>query len=128
MSWITLVGGGPSAADRANSVYRINMETGKKSVLFKSDAGRPIRSELSPDGNTIVYNTVHPALLLVRDIQTGEEQGIYEFNKQGGWKFWWDLSPDGKYIAIGASGVDSPNQLKIISIEGKKLEELLPPK
>jgi beta-lactamase regulating signal transducer with metallopeptidase domain/Tol biopolymer transport system component len=129
VSFLSPGGGGSLRTDMMRSVYKIDVETGEKSVLFKSDVGRPIHSEFSPDGKRIIYNCLQAKphdSLVIRDLETGKERKIFEFSEQYGWKYWWDLSPDGQYIAIGAPGVDSPSQLKIISIDGKEHKELLP--
>lgn len=131
VSFLSPGGGGSLGTDMMWSVYQIDVETGGKSVLFKCEIGRPIRSEFCPNGKNIIYNAnnVTPYdCLVMRDLETGKEKSIFEFIEQagGGWNFWWDLSPDGKFIAVGAPGVESPSQLKIISIEGRELKQLLP--
>lgn len=127
VSWFSPGDGGYTTTELIRSAYQVNAQTGEKSVLFTSDTRRgPVRIEFSPDSKSLVYNAVHDRSLLVRDMDTGKERKIHEFRKNG-WCFWWDLSPDGQRIAVGASPNSAwPNHLKIISLEGDQLVELLP--
>ncbi len=123
-SWFSPGGGGSTVTELIRSAYKVDAQTGEENVLLRSDARGPIRIEFSPDGKSLVYNADNS--LLVRDTDTDKERKIFEFGNAG-WCFWWDLSPDGQRVAVGASADDSwPSHLKVISREGNELVELLP--
>ena len=125
-SWIVPgAGGGGIGGDYTRSVYLINVETGEKSVLFKSDVGAPRRAEIFPDGKSLVYTARDS--MFIRDLETGQERNIFKKSSES--RFWtkWDLAPDGNSIVVDSAdvGSGSPSELKIISLEGKVLKELL---
>ncbi len=62
--------------------------------------------------------------MLVRNLETGQEEKICEFHPAS--YRCWDLSPDGKEIVIADADPNSPSQLKIITVEDKQSRELLP--
>ena len=105
------------------SVYQIDIKTGQSSVLLQSDVGRISRAELSPDQKSLFY-TARWGSLLVRNLETGQEKKISEFEPASG--NCWDLSPDGKRLVIADADPNSSCQLKIISVKGEQMVELLP--
>ncbi|TKJ39224.1 MAG: hypothetical protein CEE38_00265 [Planctomycetes bacterium B3_Pla] len=103
-------------------VYKVDIKTGQSSVLMQSES-RPWRAELSPDGKSLFYTSGWGSLL-VRNLETDQEEKISEFQPAG--LRCWDLSPDGKKVAIAHADPNSPSQLKIVTVENKQIRELLP--
>jgi Tol biopolymer transport system component len=106
----------------ARRVYQIDIKTGQSSVLMETDVGRIVRAELSPDQKSVFYTT--RGSLLLRNLETGREKKISEFQPAS--RNCWDLSPDGKRLVIADADPNSSCQLKIISVKGEQLVELLP--
>jgi len=95
-------------------VYRIDIESGKGSVLMQSKRRRVKGAELSPDGKTLFYSCssilrdeqdrAGNSLLIRRDLASGEEKPLFEFSAGTGWSF--AVSRSGEFVAI------APNEQK----------------
>ena len=89
-------------------VYRIDVESGKSTVLMQSERRRVKGAELSPDGKTLFYSCssilrdekdrAGNSLLIRRDLASGEEKTLFEFSAGTGWSF--AVSRSGEFVAI----------------------------
>jgi Tol biopolymer transport system component len=117
--------------DLWNVVYRIDVDSGKRTVLLHAEGGRGRAAALSPDGKALFYSDWGPAprkgRLMVRDLETGREKELLRgapFPLVG---YVWALSPDGKWLAFISrlGGVETPRTLNIVSTTGGEPKELL---
>jgi beta-lactamase regulating signal transducer with metallopeptidase domain/Tol biopolymer transport system component len=134
---------GSHAMDPPNRrVYRISAETGEASIYHESDVDtstailRIFRAELSTDKRFLVYSASREQIggdsewcIFARDLGNGQEEKIYRWNDwPPSFSGCWDLSPDGKRLAVAGDGRNSSAVLKVISLEGDELDQLLPEK
>jgi len=95
-------------------VYRIDIKSGKGSVLMQSKRRHVKGAELSPDGKTLFYSCssvlrdeqdrAGNSLLIRKDLTSGEEKPLFEFSAGTGWSF--AVSRSGEFVAI------APNEQK----------------
>ncbi len=125
--WLIWSPDGQSLLACRGSVYRIDAHTGKSNVLLRSEAGSTRRAELSPDEKTVFYTT-YDGSLFAKDLETAREKKICELLQHRRAWHWacWRLSPDGKRLVVGTPGRDSPAQLRILSVEGEEVRDLVP--
>ena len=88
-------------------IYRIDVNTGKRVVLVKSDSTILGAAQLSLDGRTLYYVHQHPesnkTSLMTKDMESGREGEL--FCQEGArWVFFltFALSPDGQQLAIAS--------------------------
>ncbi len=104
--------------------YRIDVETGKRTTLVRSETDRIMEAELSPDGKALFYRR-RGRSLVVRDLETGREKELLRIASPTVLRYW-ALSPDGKRLALSIreDKTDWPWALKVVSAEGGKPTKL----
>ena len=110
-------------ADHKMALYRINLENGKCSLIFKDENQSFSSHELSLDGKSVFLvrsDRRGNQKLVRRDLETDKETILME----GTWKDLTNISrsADGKWIAF--MGRDKNRSLKVISTEGGEIREV----
>jgi beta-lactamase regulating signal transducer with metallopeptidase domain/Tol biopolymer transport system component len=116
-------------------VYRIDVESGKNSILMQSRRRYVNRAELSPDGRTLFYScssalsaegkepSDSSRLLIRRDLDSGQEKSVFDPGSSG--RFYSSaLSPTGDLVAItlNEKTSDTKKIILIPSIGGQPTE------
>lgn len=120
-------------------VYRIDVESGKSTVLMQSERRRVRGAELSRDGKTLFYSSstiprgqdLSDANTVIsrRDLDTGEEKPIFKFSDRSGW-FSWAVSRSGELVAVGLneqkdSSNTSTKKIMVVPSTGGQIMELV---
>ena len=103
-------------------IYNIDIETGNKTVLVRSEKEMIRRAEFSPRGKKIFF--VRSWRLLCKDLETGREEEPFpkfRLSDASGWA----LSPDGQHVVAVLSNVSQTSWwLKLLSLSGEEQREL----
>jgi Tol biopolymer transport system component len=110
------------------TVFRLNVETEELTTLVapEGDAAYYFSVVVSPDGGTLYYGadsfSEKDAVIRARDLKTGDEREIYKVPER--W-FRFDLSPDGRLLALVQEGHTPDVSLNVLPVEGGTLQELV---
>ncbi len=113
-------------------VYKLDVQTGKRTTLLSSDEMHIRGAELSSDGKTLFYlgyeSTSKTKHLMARDLETGREKELVQTGSSGSKVLRrWALSPDGQQLVLSTrlKLTDWPWALRIISAKGGESKKLL---
>jgi len=106
-------------------IYRVNAQSGEfiTAIVRTEPPASLHRHEISPDGNTFIYerqdNPKGPFRILSRDLTTGEEKQLYA----GEYRAMFSISPDGRWLAL--INQDKKKVLRVMPASGGEPKELL---
>lgn len=119
-------------------ICKIDVQTGERTDLVRSETEVLLRPELSPDGKTLFYIRGDPvsktARLVARDLKTGREKDLFRVvpPTRFGVGGLFALSPDGQRLVLSTGLRSRPRTtypvapaLKIVSAAGGEPKELL---
>jgi len=113
-------------------VYKLDVQTGKRTTLLSSDEMHIRGAELSSDGKTLFYlgyeSTSKTKRLMARDLETGQEKELLQTRSSGTPVLRrWALSPDGQQLVLSTrlKLTDWPWALRIISAKGGESKKLV---
>ncbi|HUV66112.1 MAG TPA: hypothetical protein VMW24_19625 [Sedimentisphaerales bacterium] len=122
---------GYKRGDSQGVIFKINVQTGKRTELVRSETEVLIRPEMSPDGKTLFFDRNDPKSktmrLMARDLESGREKELLRIDPPARLTGS-ALSPDGRQLVL--SIVPSPTSadgpvLRTISTAGGQPRELL---
>ena len=119
-------------------ICKIDVQTGERTDLVRSETERLGRCELSPDGKTLFYvrydTDSKTARLVARDLKSGREKDLFRVvpsTRLGGGGLF-ALSPDGQRLVLSTGLISQPRAtypaapaLKIVSAAGGEPRELI---
>ena len=120
---------GRDREERHELYHLVDTQTGEVTSLVPPGRGQTVEDAIwSPDGQDVFYlrraSTRGPnAVIVVRNLQTGDERELYGPASMGGLA----ISPDGRLLAFGSlwvPGTGTP-AINVIATEGGEPQELL---
>jgi Tol biopolymer transport system component len=122
---------GAKNGDSQGVIFKIDVRTGERTDLVRSETEVLIRPEMSPDGKTLYYARNNPKSrtmrLMTTDIESGRERELIRIDAPARLTGS-ALSPDGQQlvlsIAPSRSGADGP-VLKVLPATGGEAKELI---
>ena len=113
-----------------NGIFRVDSETGRSTVVVEPSAGgRFAFAAPSPDGKRIYYRRStsietqgRDFAFIERDLASGEEKVLINGTGQGAPL---ELSPDGRYLALGSNDPSKPRTLSLVPVAGGEPRELI---
>jgi Tol biopolymer transport system component/beta-lactamase regulating signal transducer with metallopeptidase domain len=113
-------------------VYKLDVQTGKRTTLLSSDEMHIRGAELSSDVKTLFYlgyeSTSKTKHLMARNLETGQEKELLQIRSSGTPVLRrWALSPDGQQLVLSTrlKLTDWPWALRIISAKGGESKKLV---
>jgi Tol biopolymer transport system component len=120
--------GGLEEKNLRNVVYKVDVLTGERTVILRTETGMIPGAALSPDGKALVYShwygTARSAWFMVRDLETGHDKQLVRAAICPHPYLGWALSPDGKQLAFILE-FPAVRTLNTISTTGGQPKELL---
>ena len=115
------VTGGKDMKGRSG-IYRIDVQTSETTLLADSDEAGDAYPRWSPDGSRIYY---HRAGIVERDLGTGRERQVVKDGTVALGPI--NLSPDGRWIVMGAANPDgaTAGRLILIPVAGGEIRQIL---